>query len=75
MFRPLPIVYIEDELRTEFYSDHPWELARPKMLLENDGKDGQKDDWSKIQQPGRPLSGERLDAQSKAREQKRTDEF
>ncbi|KAH7356721.1 mitochondrial ribosomal protein S25 [Rhexocercosporidium sp. MPI-PUGE-AT-0058] len=58
MFRPQPIVYEEDKLRLEFYGDHPWELARPRIVLENDGKDGQKCDWSRIQQPGRQLNGE-----------------
>ncbi len=60
MFQPQNIVYEEDALRKEFFTDHPWELARPRIILENDGKDWQKDDWSKIQQPGRQLSGERL---------------
>jgi len=58
MFRPQPIEYEEDRLRKEFYGDHPWELARPRIILENDGKDGQKCDWSRIQQNGRPLNGE-----------------
>jgi small subunit ribosomal protein S23 len=59
MFMPQPITYEEDKLRKEFYSDHPWELARPRIILEQDGKDGQKCDWSKIQQPGRQLNAER----------------
>jgi small subunit ribosomal protein S23 len=59
MFIPQPIIYEEDKLRKEFYSDHPWELARPRIILEQDGKDGQKCDWSKIQQPGRQLNAER----------------
>lgn len=59
MFIPLNIEYEEDRLRKDFYSDHPWELARPRIILENDGKDGQRCDWSKIQQRGRPLNGER----------------
>jgi hypothetical protein len=59
MFKPQPIEYEEDRLRKEFYGDHPWELARPRIVLENDGKDGQRCDWSRIQQPGRPLNGER----------------
>lgn len=59
MFVPQPITYEEDKLRKEFYSDHPWELARPRIILEQDGKDGQKCDWSKIQQPGRQLNAER----------------
>jgi len=58
LFRPQPIEYEEDQLRKEFYSDHPWELARPRIVLENDGRDGQRCDWSKIEQMGRPLNGE-----------------
>ena len=59
MFKPVPIEFEEDRLRKELYSDHPWELARPRIILENDGKDGQRCDWSRIQQLGRPLNGER----------------
>lgn len=64
MFKPQPIEYEEDRLRREFYSDHPWELARPRIVLENDGRDGQRCDWSRIQQPGRPLNGERCGSSS-----------
>ena len=60
MFKPQRIEYEEDRLRHEFYRDHPWELARPRIILENAGKDGQRCDWSRIQQPGRPLNGERF---------------
>lgn len=59
MFKPQKIVYEEDRMRQQFFHDHPWELARPKVLLENDGKDGQRCNWSRIEQPGIPLSGER----------------
>lgn len=59
MFKPTSIEYPEDRLRKEFYLDHPWELARPRIVLEDDGKDGQKCDWSRIRQPGKPLNGER----------------
>lgn len=60
MFQPQQIRHEEDDLRREFFGDHPWELARPRVLLENDGKDYQRWDWSKPDQTGRPLSGERL---------------
>lgn len=60
MFKPTQITYEEDGLRENFYNDHPWELARPRVILEQDGKDGQKCDWSKIEQPARELNGERL---------------
>ncbi|KAI6781584.1 uncharacterized protein J7T54_005295 [Emericellopsis cladophorae] len=58
-YKPQEIVYPEDALRRLFYKDHPWELARPRMIVELDGKDYQKTDWSKgLRQPGIPLSGE-----------------
>lgn len=59
MFKPQQIVYEEDKIRQHFFQDHPWELARPRVILEQDGKDGQKVDWSRIEQPGRELNGER----------------
>lgn len=59
LFRPQPILYEEDQLRIEFYRDHPWELARPRIILETDGKNGQSCDWSRLEQRGRPLNGER----------------
>ncbi|KUJ12096.1 mitochondrial ribosomal protein [Mollisia scopiformis] len=58
MFKPQLIEYEEDRLRRNFYKDHPWELARPRIVLENDGRDGQRCDWSSIRQPGRALNGE-----------------
>lgn len=50
--------YMEDGLRERFYEEHPWELARPVLLTENDGNDSKNYDWSKIEQPGKQLSGE-----------------
>lgn len=61
MFQPAQIKYPEDNLRKQFFQDHPWELARPRIVLEDDGKDATRVDWSKgINQPGRALDGERL---------------
>ncbi len=58
-FRPQKMVYEEDELRRTFFKDHPWELARPRIILELDGKDSRRYDWSRgLLQPGIPLSGE-----------------
>ena len=37
--------YEEDRLRWEYFNDHPWELARPRVVLEDDGRDGEKWDW------------------------------
>ncbi|KAI0182037.1 mitochondrial ribosomal protein [Hypoxylon sp. FL1284] len=59
LFQPQQLVYEEDELRRTFYAHHPWELARPRMIIETDGKDAQRYDWSKgLIQPGMPLCGE-----------------
>ncbi|KAI9796795.1 MAG: hypothetical protein M1825_006504 [Sarcosagium campestre] len=58
MFRPHRMDYVEDRLRQTFFADHPWELARPRVLVENDGKDGRQYDWSKLQQRDRKVDGE-----------------
>ncbi|PNS19519.1 hypothetical protein CAC42_7363 [Sphaceloma murrayae] len=58
MFKPVNIAYPEDELRSEFFGDHPWELARPRTILEDDGKDYQRQDWGRLEAPGRALNGE-----------------
>lgn len=59
IYKPQQIRYREDSLRTTFYKHHPWELARPRIVLESDGKDYQHCDWSKgVRQPGIPLTGE-----------------
>ncbi|KAJ1559253.1 hypothetical protein HK405_011387 [Cladochytrium tenue] len=34
--RPPPIVYPEDALRERFYSEHPFEMRRPRAVLESD---------------------------------------
>ena len=59
MFQPLPIHYKEDKLRSEFFGDHPWELARPRVIVEDSGNDAKGYDWSRIVQPGKQLDGER----------------
>lgn len=50
--------YVEDELRELFYKQHPWELARPKILLENSGYDTKDQDWSRLTQINTQLDGE-----------------
>lgn len=57
-FRPRYIQYPEDDLRKTFFADHPWELARPRILVEDSGNDGLNYDWSRLQQPGKALDGE-----------------
>lgn len=60
LFKPTRIAYPEDQLRKEFYKDHPWELARPRIIMELDGQDAKYLDWSKgLRQRGMALSGER----------------
>ena len=59
MFQPTSIRYEEDALRAEFFKDHPWELARPRVVLEDGGKDWERDDWTRVKQKERGLSGER----------------
>ncbi|KAG8164304.1 hypothetical protein KVR01_006222 [Diaporthe batatas] len=59
IFKPQRITYPEDELRRNFFKDHPWELARPRVVVELDGKDARYVDWSKgLRQPGVPVTGE-----------------
>lgn len=59
LFAPVEIKYEEDELRRQFFSDHPWELARPRIVLETTGNQYSQADWSTgLLQPGIPLSGE-----------------
>lgn len=50
--------FLEDQLRDVFYHQHPWELARPKVLVENSGDDMSKCDWSHMLQLSKPLDGE-----------------
>jgi small subunit ribosomal protein S23 len=46
LFQPVPVKYEEDQLRWEYFNDHPWELAKPRVVLENDGRDMAGWDWS-----------------------------
>lgn len=52
------LAFLEDELRDVFYHQHPWEFARPKVLVENLGNDNAKCDWLHMLQLHRPLDGE-----------------
>lgn len=60
--KPLPIAYVEDELRRQFFEDHPMEAFRPKSLVE----DGAIEDehpirgkaWTRLRQRGRNPSPE-----------------
>ncbi|CAG99410.1 mitochondrial 37S ribosomal protein mS23 [Kluyveromyces lactis] len=57
LYQSPKLVYIEDKLRKLFFQQHPWELSRPKILVENT-LETQEYDWSHIQQLGKPLDGE-----------------
>ncbi|KZM19229.1 mitochondrial ribosomal small subunit component [Ascochyta rabiei] len=58
LFKPLPIAYPEDQLRSDFFGDHPWELARPRLVVEDSGNDAKAYDWSRIKQKGKQMDGE-----------------
>ena len=45
LFKPVRLQYEEDRLRWEYFNDYPWELARPRVVLENDGRDRERWDW------------------------------
>lgn len=58
-FKPHRIEFPEDELRRNFFKDHPWELARPRVVVELDGKDAWFVDWGRgLKQPGMQMTGE-----------------
>ncbi|CAI4039672.1 hypothetical protein SMKI_09G0800 [Saccharomyces mikatae IFO 1815] len=57
LYKPPKLTYVEDRLRTLFYKQHPWELSRPKILVENEIGD-EDYDWSHMLQLGKPLDGE-----------------
>lgn len=52
------IRFEEDNIRKLFYTNHPWELARPRSLVENEADLYKRRDWSSMVQPGLALCGE-----------------
>ncbi|QSL65031.1 hypothetical protein MERGE_002335 [Pneumocystis wakefieldiae] len=58
LLRPQNIEYPEDQLRRRFFKDHPWELARPRNLIEYNGKNIEHYSWSQLHQKAKPLDGE-----------------
>lgn len=56
LYKPPKLQYVEDQLRQVFYQQHPWELSRPKLLVENEINENM--DWSHMLQLGKPLDGE-----------------
>ncbi|KAG0056925.1 mitochondrial ribosomal small subunit component [Gryganskiella cystojenkinii] len=53
--RPKTIVYPEDRLRRKFYEDHPFELRRPRCLIETNG-DGTRRSWETLLQKGKSIA-------------------
>ncbi|KAJ7170123.1 mitochondrial ribosomal protein S25-domain-containing protein [Mycena filopes] len=54
--RPLPIHYIEDDIRRQFYEDHPFEAFRPATLVEKGDiqlHEVNGETWTRLRQRGR----------------------
>lgn len=60
--RPLPVQYREDDIRRQFFRDHPFEAFRPTTLVEGQGIQDQHSiqgkDWKRLRQRGRNPSPE-----------------
>ena len=59
---PLPIRYVEDDVRRQFFKDHPFEAFRPRTLVE-EGEIEQEHSvngiqWTRLRQRGRNPSSE-----------------
>lgn len=55
--KPLPIAYLEDEIRKQFFRDHPFEAFRPTTLVEGSGIEPEHPiwgvNWTRLRQRGR----------------------
>ncbi len=60
--KPLPIHYLEDDIRRQFYRDHPFEAFRPKSLVEGETIQTphpmRGEQWTRLRQRGRNPSPE-----------------
>ena len=60
--RPLPIYYVEDDVRRQFFRDHPFEAFRPTTLVEGarveDAHHIHGQAWTRLRQRGRNPSPE-----------------
>ncbi|KAJ1814050.1 mitochondrial ribosomal small subunit component [Coemansia sp. RSA 2598] len=54
--RPPKIEFPEDKLRRVFYKNHPFELSRPRIVMEPTGLTNQ--DWSQLAGGSRQITGE-----------------
>ncbi|ODV95978.1 hypothetical protein PACTADRAFT_49403 [Pachysolen tannophilus NRRL Y-2460] len=58
LYQSQKLKFLEDDLRKLFYEQHPWELADPKNLIENEKIMHKTLNWKTIRQLYVPLSGE-----------------
>lgn len=56
LYRLPELRFIEDRIRTQFYNNHPWELARPRSVIERPRPESF--DWSTMDQKNCRLTGE-----------------
>ncbi len=60
--RPLPIYYLEDDIRRQFFVDHPFETFRPRTLVEADHIEDANPmnglQWTRLSQRGRNPTSE-----------------
>ncbi len=60
--RPLPITYVEDDIRRQFFRDHPFEAFRPRTLTEAGAIENEHPisglKWTRLNQRGRNPSPE-----------------
>ncbi|EJD51783.1 hypothetical protein AURDEDRAFT_111393 [Auricularia subglabra TFB-10046 SS5] len=54
--KPLPVYYLEDEIRRQFFRDHPFEAFRPRILSEKGAIDDEHPirgtEWTRLRQRG-----------------------
>jgi len=55
--RPLPVYYLEDDIRRQFFTDHPFEAFRPVTLAEGEHIEDPNPvtgaEWTRLRQRGR----------------------
>lgn len=60
--QPLPVTYLEDDVRRQFFRDHPFESFRPQSLVEAGGVADEHPiigrEWTRLRQRGRNPSSE-----------------
>lgn len=60
--QPLPVHYLEDDVRRQFFKDHPFEAFRPVSLVEGGGVADEHPiigkEWTRLRQRGRNPSAE-----------------